>query len=100
MLLFLITLQRCHQCKAHGENLTKILTKSVHHGWAAKKVLILSASKTPILSFLGYINSIKNKLREEKHNQSVVSYLSKNMALQLIYRVRKLISLVICRGQQ
>ena len=26
-----------HQCKAGGENFTKILNKSVHYGWAAKK---------------------------------------------------------------
>ena len=55
-----------HQCKARGESFTKILNKCVHHGWAAKKVLVSSISKTPILSFLGYISSIK-KLREEEH---------------------------------
>ena len=79
-----MTLQRCHHCKIYRENFTKILNKSVYHGRAAKKVLILRTSKTPILSFWGYISFIKNKLREEKHKKSVVTSLWKTMALQVI----------------
>ena len=40
---------------------TKILNKSVHHSWAAKKVLISRTCKTLVLSFWWYINFIKNE---------------------------------------
>ena len=38
----------------------------------------------PVLLFLGYINSIKNKFWEEEHKQTVVIFLWKSMALQVI----------------
>ena len=59
--LFSISLLGDHLCKFNWENFTKILNKSVHCSWAAKKVLIWRTSKTLILSFWGYISFMKNK---------------------------------------
>ena len=56
----------------------------------------------PVLLFLGYINSIKNKFWEEEHKQTVVIFLWKSMALQVIDTKGggNFISLVLTWGQQ
>ena len=78
-------LRRCHEFKMPGESFTKILKKSAHHGWTAKKNFISRTFKTPFLSFCKYVISVKNKLRKEKHKQPMVNSLQQNTALQVIY---------------
>ena len=48
------TLQRCHHQSVKSTKFLKILQKSPHHDWAAKKILISRTFKTPASLFWEY----------------------------------------------
>ena len=79
---FFNNLTESHLRKFHWENFTKILNKSVHHSWGAKKVLVLKTSKMLVLSFWGDVNFMKNKAEAVSgqffiENNSPICYLYK-----------------------